>query len=109
MGFRYAALIALALCATAATAETDGIQNHEVQRLFMDQPCMAAVKTIDDPKPSPKSMGMMTMAFGFLMGFEASHPHIRGDYDTILKRLRDDCTDKTTATAFDLLQGYADD
>jgi hypothetical protein len=107
MGFRYATPAALALWTTEATAETDGIQNHAIQKMFMEQPCMAAIKTIDEPNPSPKSIGMMTMAFGFLMGFEASHPNIRGDYDTILKRLRADCTAETTDTAFEMLQGYA--
>lgn len=96
-----------------AHADVDGIQNHPVQLLFMEQPCHKVIEAIDSPATdTPEAtfvnMGFMTMAFGFLMGFEATHPGIRGDHETILKRLRADCPPGTETTAFDLLNGYAD-
>lgn len=104
---RTAAALFLVAASHAASAETAGIQNHDVQKLFIEQPCGAVIQAIDEPKPTPEGLGNMTMAFGFLMGFEAAHPGIKGDQETILKRLRADCAQGSTATAFDLLNGYA--
>lgn len=106
---RIAATIAsatLAAITTAATAQTPGIQNHPVQDLFADQPCSAVIREIDDAEPDPISLGKMVMAFGYLMGFEAANPHIRGTSETILKRLRADCATQPNRTALDLLNSY---
>lgn len=107
----------LALAATIATAapamaDVDGIQNHPVQKLFMEQPCHKVIEAIDSPATDTLEAALlnsafMAMAFGFLMGFEATHPGIRGDHETILMRLRADCPAGTTATAFEILNGYA--
>lgn len=102
---RLAIMIAMAI-PTASAAQIDGIQNHEVQTLFMDAPCGQAITRMDTPKVDIEGIGKMTMAFGFLMGFEATHPGIRGDQDTILKRLRADCATRSDATAMDLLNSY---
>jgi hypothetical protein len=101
------ATLCLVAISAQVRAETAGIQNHKVQQLFMTQPCIMVINTIDRPDGDVFGGGMMTMAFGFLMGFEAAHPGIRGDQETILKRLRADCTIDSNQTAFDLLQGYA--
>lgn len=96
---------AMLLTATTASAEIEGIQNHMIQKMFMEAPCISPITAIS---PSgPPDLGMMAMAFGFLMGFEASHPGIRGDHETILKRLMAECSIDSNKTAFEMLQGYA--
>jgi len=85
---KHLAFIAAVALAGSAAAETDGIQNHPVQLLFMEQPCHKVIEAIDSPATdTPEAtfvnMGFMTMAFGFLMGFEATHPGIRGHHATI--------------------------
>jgi hypothetical protein len=99
-------LVMATLLPCAALADTADIQNHEVQVMFLTSPCKTTVATIDQAAPTPKGMGKMTMAFGFLMGFEAAHPGIRGTHETILKRLREDCANDPSTTAMDLLNGY---
>lgn len=102
------ALIAGLLMATTATAENiDGIQNHDVQKRFLQEPCSAVIGAIDTPAPGAIGVGEMAMTFGFLMGFEALHPGIRGDHETILMRLRTDCANQPEKTAMALLMGYA--
>lgn len=110
---RTAAALIITIAATAAAkAETDGIQNHPVQLLFMEQPCHKVIEAIDSPATDTLEAALlnsafMAMTFGFLMGFEAGHPGIRGDHETILMRLRADCPPGTETTAFDLLNSYA--
>ena len=114
-----------ALCAAIApqnlAAETAGIQNHKVQKLFMEAPCSDAISAIDNPGGARTSaqdsnaelaqpildLGWTAMAFGFLMGYEATRPGIRGTHETILMRLRDDCASDSTRTAMEILQGYS--
>jgi hypothetical protein len=57
MGFRYATLAALAL--TTSDSRNGRHQNHHQKCSWPHH-----IKTIDEPNPSPKSIGMMTMAFG---------------------------------------------
>lgn len=106
------ALTAAITVPAIALADVDGIQNHEVQKLFMEQPCHKVIEAIDSPdtdtpEAALQNSAFMAMAFGFLMGFEATHPGIRGDHETILMRLRADCPAGTASTAFELLNGYA--
>lgn len=105
--------IGLTIFATDLLADVPGIQNHKVQKLFMEAPCAEVMDVIDGPKAKPDSLqqalqnaGWTAMAFGFLMGFEATHPGIRGDHETILMRLRDDCATNGNRTTIDMLMGY---
>ena len=101
-------LIGGLLMATTATAEDiEGIQNHDVQKRFLQEPCIAVVDAIDNAPPTPEGVGTMAMTFGFLMGIEAQNPGIRGDHETILMRLRTDCANQPEKTAMALLMGYA--
>lgn len=102
-------IFATLLTATAVWADVDGIQNHPIQKMFMEDPCMSVILTIDGTESGLKNVAMMTMAFGFLMGFEADHPNIRGEHETVLMRLRADCSIDSNKTAFELLQGYTDE
>lgn len=111
-------LIALIATATAAlSGPLDGTQNHAVQQRFIEEPCSAVIAAINPTEPADNSedvgegmliaMGEMAMTFGFLMGFEAVHPNIRGDFETVLQRLTSDCEKDSSRTAWHMLQGYA--
>jgi len=109
---RFAAVAAL--CATLPATDVraddlDGIQGHAVQLRFATQNCGAVIDAIDSPPATPEGVGTMAMTFGFLMGVEMANPGIRGDAETILMRLRDDCAASPQATAWSLLTGYAAD
>ena len=103
---RFAALT-LALLPSTLTAQSPDIQNHDIQVLFANAPCTRIIQMIDDPAMGPESMGMMAMAFGFLMGFEVENPGIKGDQETVLTRLRMDCAADGTQPALTMLRGYA--
>lgn len=97
-------LTALLVAATAtAAADIPDIQNHPVQDLFTNQPCSAAIQTIDNPDPDLIEVGEMAMAFGFIMGIEALNPGIRKNHDTVLMRLRADCASNSDTSALNLL------
>jgi hypothetical protein len=104
-------LVALAASAftlpVPAKAESANIQNHDVQKLFMEQQCAEVLAIIDAPDPSLIGIGEMAMAFGFLMGFEVAHPGIKGKHETILSRLRFDCGNASDQTAYELLLSYS--
>lgn len=101
------AAAALTVVLTAsAQAETAGIQNHEVQRLFIESPCGDVLARIDNPTPGPEGIGHMAMTFGFLMGYEVANPGIKGDSETLLTRLRADCATDGTRTGMDWLRSY---
>jgi hypothetical protein len=104
--YLFTTTIAAVFTASIAMAQAPGIQNHDVQILFMQRPCAQAVATIDVPPIGLEGIGRMAMAFGFLMGFEVAHPGIRGEYETILMRLRADCAAHGDKTAIELLRGY---
>jgi hypothetical protein len=99
----------LILSITAIAAQTcfatagENIQNHEVQKRFLEEPCQAVIDTIDNPIESVVGIGEMAMTFGFLMGVEALNPGIRGESETILMRLRHDCRLYPNKTAMTLL------
>lgn len=99
-------VMAVVLAGGASHADDiEGIQNHKVQKQFMQEPCTTVIDVIDN---ASNGVGEMAMAFGFLMGFEATHPNIRGDQETILTRLRIDCAAKPDQTAMALLQSYSE-
>lgn len=134
----------ITLAASHASAESyPGIQNHDVQLWFIEEPCTKVIETIDafddaageqlgaailaisisaisgksdaeiDLAAAPlvdvlAIAGFSTMAFGFIMGFEVENPGIRGDHETVLMRLRDDCAADPTKTAMTYLRGYAE-
>lgn len=102
-------LVTLTAAIVPATlhAQSSEIQNHDIQVLFANAPCTNIIEMIDSPAPTPESLGMMAMAFGFLMGFEIENPGIKGDQETILSRLRLDCANDGTQPALTLLRGYA--
>lgn len=122
--------------------EMDGLQNHDVQKWYIQEPCTKVIEIIDGPSDDVLdafgpamidwSMGAMAgqseealerirepidammidtgfhgMTFGFIMGFEAVNPNIRGDYETVLTRLRADCAAGPEKTAMEYLLGYA--
>lgn len=102
------AACALVFAAAPSLAEDrPGIQNHAVQTLFLDEPCGAVIAQIDRPLPNLEGIGMMTMSFGFLMGYEVENPGIRGTHETVLMRLRTECAEHPESTAFDLLEQFS--
>ncbi|WP_306150621.1 hypothetical protein [Roseovarius sp. MMSF_3281] len=100
------ALAIMIATAPASAQNTNGIQNHPVQEQFMTEPCAAVISTIDNVTATPEGIGNMALAFGFLMGFEAANPGIRGDHETVLIRLRADCAETPNSTAMSLLRAY---
>jgi hypothetical protein len=103
-------IFALAMLPGMAMADDiPGIQNHDVQKRFMKEPCGAVVGAIDNAPATPEGVGTMAMTFGFLMGVEALNPGIRGTRETILTRLRTDCAIYPEKTAMELLTGYANE
>lgn len=113
------AILALALATAPGTApavEIPGIQNHAIQHMFWQSPCTETVALIDlDPDATQSVQALVStiarqaMAWGHLLGFESANPGIRGDHETILKRLRRDCAANTDATAMELLDSYANE
>lgn len=68
-----------------------------------------AMKAVAEPiKQTLVETAFQGLAFGFLMGFEVANPDIRGDHETVLMRLRDDCAADPTKTAMTYLRSYAD-
>lgn len=103
------AVIASAVGTSASVENLQGTQNHVVQKRFLLEPCSAVIAAIDNPSPGMIGAGDMAMTFGFLMGFEAINPNIRGDHETILMRLRADCAQQDSKTAMTLLKSYAEE
>ena len=101
------AALTIAALPTTLSAQSPDIQNHDIQVLFAYAPCTRIIQMIDDPALSRHSIGMMAMAFGFLMGFEVENPGIKGDQETVLSRLRMDCAADGAQPALKILRGYA--
>jgi hypothetical protein len=126
------------LIAGAAIADTPKeLQNHFVQKWFYEEPCNFVIEKIDG-NPSvgidqalrathamitfdveteyavaPISEILRTnvrhgMTFGFLMGYEAAHPHRRGSFATVLSRLRSDCEKDPSKPAMEYLEFYSE-
>jgi hypothetical protein len=113
-----AAAAALMIASAAAADPLAGTQRHDVQHAFAVEPCASVIATIDATKPAPKGdpfeamliqSGEMAMYFGYLMGFEATHPNIAREGETILARLRTDCETDPTQTALHYLLSYSDE
>lgn len=87
---------------------------HEMQDNFANRKCGEVLALIDSPERGDKSVkslvmsaGAMAMAFGYLLGFEAaSGRELKGDAETLLTRLRNDCLEFPDKTALELLLGY---
>lgn len=98
----------------ALTLFTTPLSAHEMQDSFANQECGDILALIDSPERGDKSVkalvlsaGTMAMAFGYLLGFEAAQGRdLSGDSETLLTRLRNDCTASPNATALELLSGY---
>ena len=84
----------------------EDIQNHFAQQAFTDFPCARVITLIDYDGFEPEGLIAMSMTFGVLLGFELANPGIKGDAETILTRLRNDCASNPDRTAYDLLQSY---
>ncbi|MEP3330079.1 hypothetical protein [Sedimentitalea sp.] len=99
---------------TALTLLAAPLSAHDMQDNFTNRKCGEALAFIDAPdrgdgstKTLVMSAGAMAMAFGYLLGFEAaSGRELKGDAETLLTRIREDCASSPDKTALELLSGY---
>jgi len=92
----------IALCASPALAEP-----HMMTQAFAERPCGETLDYIENPAMTPEGIGNMSMAFGYLLGFQAaSGGELSGESETILQRITADCAANPDATAQGLLEGY---
>ncbi|PYG33105.1 hypothetical protein [Pelagimonas varians] len=110
-------IASIAILANSATAETpQNIQNHEVQKAYFSAPCIHVVATLDAPSDYGADLETATrvltnkmITWGHLLGFESAHPGIRGEHETILKRLRAECAKAPQKTSMELLNRFVQD
>ncbi|MGK7653177.1 hypothetical protein ACSQ76_12400 [Roseovarius sp. B08] len=108
-------IAAIAALLIASTAQASGdIQNHEVQRIYLEESCSEVIRILDSQpdfsdgvENGSQEMAVQAMVWGHLLGVETANPGIRGTHETILQRLRADCAADDSRTAMQLLTGYA--
>ncbi|WP_306131024.1 hypothetical protein [Roseovarius sp. MMSF_3350] len=108
-------IAAIAALLIASTAQASGdIQNHEVQRIYLEEPCSEVIRILDSQPDLSDGMDNMInelaiqgMTWGHLLGVETANPGIRGTHETILQRLRADCAADDNRTAMQFLMEYA--
>ena len=92
----------LALYAGPALAEP-----HMMTNAFAERPCAETLDYIENPAMTPEGIGNMSMAFGYLLGFQAaSGGDLSGESETVLQRIMGDCAAYPDMTALGLLEGY---
>ena len=92
----------LALCSSPALAEP-----HMMTTNFAELPCAETLGYIENPAMTPEGIGNMSMAFGYLLGFQAANGgDLSGEHETVLQRIMADCAAVPETTALELLEIY---
>lgn len=88
---------------------------HWMSVIYQEAPCSEIIATIDAPnleggsvKAQTERLGRMTMAFGFLLGYQAATRPLNADKDTVLQKFREVCAadpGKTGLQVLDVMSG----
>lgn len=118
-------MIALALMAAPAMAETTAYSDHKGVLIFSDAPCTAVISAIDSEPPAFPNEAQhffygsrswyqnygewgatQGMAWGFVLGFDTANGGLHTDTETTLQRLRAACEETPDRTALDILTSF---
>lgn len=117
------ALIALALMAAPASA-LPAYDEHKGVVIFTQAPCTEVIAAIDADAPDPEDLDMVlhgvggylksltevlavkSMAWGFILGFDAASGGLHSETETTLERLRLVCARTPERPAAEILTGF---
>jgi hypothetical protein len=95
--------IVFTLTATSALAD---YSTHKSVTPFIENPCTEVLAAIDTPETTIEAIAQMSMAWGFILGYDAASGGLHDGEQTTLVRLREACANNPETPITVLMDGF---